>query len=133
MADQLSDRYKAKPLPGRGRRRLNENEKRSQKITTNFNKRELEIVDHLASTYQLTRSNYLRTAALKSCKCSEGRKLDGDLVGALGKASNAVNTLSAKACGRGGAIGRSECLELAQALLDLNNQLALVRYSLIKG
>tara|TARA_R100000687_G_scaffold79394_1_gene73579 strand:+ start:2514 stop:2927 length:414 start_codon:yes stop_codon:yes gene_type:complete len=117
-------------LSTRGRRRLNHCEKRSTKITTNFNPRELSVVDSLAALSELSRSEYIRTAAVQGNVLGRAKALERDVVRALGEASSAVNTLSAKAYGRGGAIGRDECAELVGALLQLCEQMQVVRSTL---
>lgn len=132
MPHQIAIRSKGEPSQGRGRKRLSSGEKRTNKITTNFNDRELQVVDHLASMSELTRSDYIRTAAIQGDVRGAEKRLERSVVKALGEASSAVNTLSAKAHGRGGVIGKAECAELVQALLDLSEQMQLIRSSLMQ-
>lgn len=116
----------------RGRRRLTDAEKRSNKKTTNFSDSELSVVEQLAAQAELTVSDYLRTAALCGDVRGAEKALERDVVKALGQASSAVNELSAKAHGRGGAIGKAECAELVDALLELSQQMSEIRSALYK-
>jgi len=107
------------PHPTRGRRRLSETEKRSNKTTTNFSDAELAVVRQLAQQSELTVSDYLRTSAVQGDIRGHEKGLERDTVKALGTASGALNVLSAKANGRGGCIGQAEKNQIIDLMLML--------------
>jgi hypothetical protein len=123
----------ALPNPTRGRRRLSETEKRSNKITTNFTDSELAVVRGLAEQAELTVSDYLRTAAVQGDIRGHQKGLERDAVKALGIASGSLNVLSSKANGRGGCIGKDEKDEIIDLMLMLTEAMADIRATLYKN
>ena len=114
----------------RGRRRIAPQFQRTNNRSTKFNDAELSVVESLASRAELTVSDYLRSCAINSFDSSCDKQLQRDAIKSLGIASSAVNKLSDKAHGRGGAIGKAECAELVQALIELTDAMTEVRNSL---
>ena len=116
----------------KGRKRLNIDDKRTNKKTTNFNNAELEIVEKLARQNELTVSDYIRQSAINGEINAYDKSVKRELVQTLGETAKALNKLTEKAHGRNGSLDKGEAAEIAELMLGMCDQLSEIRLSLYK-
>lgn len=111
----------------KGRKRLNIDDKRTNKKTTNFNDAELKVVEELARKNELTVSDYIRQSAINGEINGYDKSVKRELVQALGDTAKSLNKLIEKAHGRNGSLDKQEAAEIAELMLGMCDELSEIR------